>query len=1171
MGGNLRAQEARAHVQGVVMDSSGAAIPAATATLVNIQTGVKMVRSGNETGAYRFDYVDPGTYNLTIEASGFGRFSQENFEIMAMGDVTVDATLKTGGVTESVTVSGNVVELQFNTANDSLTLDTKITSDLPRFDRNPFKLSELMPSAVETRRNEMNPYNSWAPNSVNLGGSTTLKNDLEVDGSPIGIGYKAAFVPNPGAVEETSVEKNAVDAGTGHSAGGTITLATKPGTNELHGDAFELNRNPVYQAMTDRTTGTKAYTRNNIYGADVGHRIIKNKLFNFASWESQTIRAQSSTLYTVATTLEQQGNFSQSKNTAGGLRTIYDPWTTVFNATTGTATRTPFPGNAIPQNRWDPVGARWLQAMSAFPPNRTPDSITGTNNYAGPIAVTHTDYYDISDRVDWYATDKWRIFGRPSFYRTNLPVSPPGNFTTAPATDIYHYGGSRRKGNVYGGQAIWTVNATTVVDFRADYHSFVDLSYTNNENTYNPFTTFWPNNPWYTQYLYAKGVYPNYAPGILIEGASTWGSGSGVLWNQQPNGQSASTHISQQRGKHFLKAGLEFRHLGGHLVTITGNQFNFTNAMTANTFLSPNTALSGDAFATLLLGAIDNTVSGSTSNGPTTSLFYKAPYQQNRESEWSSFIQDDFKLTRNITVSLGLRWEYETPWHDPLNQESVGPDFTVPSPNVGANPPQMPASATSMLNVPYSWTGSWVFTSGSQGMWKPQRFVFMPRVGLAWRLGDKSALRFGFARYVIPSELVLQGTPYGGYQDLTFIQPPYPGFDCSQTPLPLANGVPQATVSNPFPANNPLVCNTGDVTKAATGLGASNIAYGNSNFTRAVNDRFNLNLSHELPNHFIVEIAGFMNRGHNYNYTWNVNQVDPRIALQYKGATSVTVANPFYQYLTPAQFPGQLRNLSTVPITQLLVQRPQYGNMYEGFRNDPNNSDQYYSLDLKLQRSFANGFNFLAAYTYNREKSIFLTPSNAEGSVYFLNTLDNYNDALHLIDSPDPHHRATIAGTYQLPFGKGRHFLTNVPRPVDMLLGGWQMIGSWYFNSGPILQFPAAQASCDPTISNPTPQRWFNTSCFTVLPAYTLRENPLEYPGIHGPIYWEMQGGLSKQFQIKERLRFELKGNAYNLTNRLNLASPDVTSVTSATFGQALHEAANLYGRQIELGGKLLW
>src|SRR5205807_5921632 len=141
------------------------------------------------------------------------------FDIQAQADVTVNASLKLGGVTESVTVGGSIVELQFNTSNHALTIDTKMANEIPRFDRNPFKLTLLMPSAVETRRNEMNPYNSWSANSVELGGGTNLKNNLMVDGSPIGIGYKVAWVPNPDSVQEANVDKNSVDASSGHSAG----------------------------------------------------------------------------------------------------------------------------------------------------------------------------------------------------------------------------------------------------------------------------------------------------------------------------------------------------------------------------------------------------------------------------------------------------------------------------------------------------------------------------------------------------------------------------------------------------------------------------------------------------------------------------------------------------------------------------------------------------------------------------------------------------------------------------------------------------------------------------------------------------------------------------------------------------------------------------------------
>lgn len=233
--------------------------------------------------------------------------------------------------------------------------------------------------------------------------------------------------------------------------------------------------------------------------------------------------------------------------------------------------------------------------------------------------------------------------------------------------------------------------------------------------------------------------------------------------------------------------------------------------------------------------------------------------------------------------------------------------------------------------------------------------------------------------------------------------------------------------------------------------------------------------------------------------------------------------------------------------------------------------NRYYSLDFKVQRSFANGFNFLVGYSYIREKTNMLTPSNAEGPVYFLNDLDNYNNVLHWLDSPDPHHRVSMAGTYQFPFGKGRAYLSNAPRVLDAALGGWQMIGSWFFNSGPYLQFPAAQVFGDPTLSNSTPSSWFDTSKFAVLPAYTLRTNPVSYRDIRGPMYWEMQGSLSKRFPIKgERAQAELKAAAYNLTNRLNLANPDLV-ITSSTFGKALRQFGSVTGRQVELGLRIIF
>ena len=231
------AQNHRARISGIVTDQSEAVVAGATVTLLNINTGVPVVRQTSESGLYLFDLVDPGTYRVTVEFQGFNKFVQENIVAQMRGDITVNAKLTPGAVQESITVSESPVAVQFNSAAKDFTIDSKLAAEIPRIDRNPFKLTLLAPSAVNTR-GEMQPYHSWAANSVDLGGGTNLKNDLQVDGSPIGIGHKNSYPPNTDAVQEVVVSQNPVDAESGHSAGGLISLTLKSGTNEFHGSAF---------------------------------------------------------------------------------------------------------------------------------------------------------------------------------------------------------------------------------------------------------------------------------------------------------------------------------------------------------------------------------------------------------------------------------------------------------------------------------------------------------------------------------------------------------------------------------------------------------------------------------------------------------------------------------------------------------------------------------------------------------------------------------------------------------------------------------------------------------------------------------------------------------------------------------------------------------------------
>ncbi len=278
------AQTFRGRVEGTVTDESKAVITGATATLTNVNTAVKVIRKTSESGLYVFDGVDPGTYSVTIEVAGFSKFIQENILVQSGGDVTVNAMLKPGSVTSSVTVTEMPVAVEFNSSNKDLTIDTKMAEETPRLDRNPFKLTLLAPSAINTR-GEMQPYHSWSMNSVDLGGGTNLANDLQVDGSPIGLGHKGSYPPNTDAVQEVVVSQNSVDAESGHSAGGIISMTTKAGTNDWHGTGFYVGRYPWLSAEADRTTHSSNAQRQHMMGGTLGNPIIKNKLFNFSSLE----------------------------------------------------------------------------------------------------------------------------------------------------------------------------------------------------------------------------------------------------------------------------------------------------------------------------------------------------------------------------------------------------------------------------------------------------------------------------------------------------------------------------------------------------------------------------------------------------------------------------------------------------------------------------------------------------------------------------------------------------------------------------------------------------------------------------------------------------------------------------------------------------------------------
>ena len=1147
------AQSYRAQVRGLVTDGSGATLPGATVTLANGSTGVNVTRQSDSQGIYIFDYVSPGKYSITVQAPGFGQFTQQNIDVQSGGDVTVNATLKPGELQQSVTVEATPPAVDFNSSNQELTIDTKMANDTPRLDRNPFKLTLLEPAAINTR-GEMQPFNSWAANSVDLGGGTNLKNDLLLDGAPIGIGHKNAYPPNQDAVQETIVAQNSVSADAGHSAGGIISVTTKGGTNQWHGSLFYLGRYPWLSAEADRTRFTANAQRQNMFGGTLGNPIWKNKIFNFSSVEYWKIASPASYTRTVPTPLERVGDFSQTLAANGAQRVIYDPFSTMVNPATGAVTRNAFPGNIIPANRIDPLSSKLASYL--WDANVGNTGYNHLNNYQKGYSDSY-DYYNWSDRIDYVINDKWRVSGFYGRYHTTDITSNP----TPNNSPLYVPQGSDRSANQATGDAVWSISPSTVLNFHGNWYNLVDAFASN--ALPNGWDGIWPNgNQFYKTYQSVSTGVPIYYPSINI-GASGFG-GTGYVWNQQPAAESFSVKASHQRGSHYLTAGFEFRRAGGPTLVSGTSHFNFNQAVTANTFNNPVLTQSGANFATFLLGALDDSsqMIGGPAPNPLTDFF-------------GMYIGDDWKVTRKLTINLGLRDEYETAWHDPAHNLSRGLDLSAADPAIAANPPQLPPEALAIVGTSATrYNGLWRFTSASNsGMWQTQKLNLQPRVGFAYRLNDKTAIRFGYALYSVPTEFNFSNTPPGvsGYESLSFLEPPYNGINSLQSTAPLLSGVPQATFSNPYPASNPLIPPIGKAIGTNLGRGGTDLLYYPEFFRKAYNHRLNLSVQHEFPGQFVATVTYFRNFG-NQHYTRSLNNIDPRIQTQYQDTLNQNVANPFYQYANNTLIPGPLYNQPVVSLGSLLRPFPLYRGIYQlgvlGAR------EQYQDVEVRIQKRFSQGYNFLFGYIYVREK----------GQQYF-NDVGTFFDKLYYQSSNQPHNRITSAGSYELPFGRGKRFLGDAPRLVDALIGGWQATGVLTFNTGDYPRFDNLTVVSNPCQNVPN-GFFFNPQAFQPLPSgqtYVLRSNPLQYSCLTGPNFFNLDASVLKNFHITEKWQAQLKMTAYNATNKLNLGSPD-TNQSSPYFGQSIYQGApggqfgaqtatygNQAGRQVEIGVRIIF
>ncbi|MCX6631338.1 MAG: TonB-dependent receptor, partial [Candidatus Solibacter sp.] len=800
------AQEFRGRIQGTVVDASGGLVPGASVSLLNTQTGVTATRQTNEGGRYIFDLISPGTYTVTVELAGFSKFAQEKIILQQRGDVAINAVLKTGDIKDTVTVSAEASMVQFNTAKLDTTVDSKLVNNLPQIYRTPFLLAQLDPSVEKNDGGtEFMPYHSWGPNNQRVGGGALYSNDLQVDGAAVGVGVKTGYVPSPDMVQEVNVQQNAVDAEYGNSSGSNISLTLKSGTNDWHGTGFYQGQYPWANAFENRVFRTVNLGRTHMYGGTVSHPIIKGKLFNFLAYEGWKKTDPQQLLNTLPTDLERTGDFSQSLNGSGGLRAIYDPWTTTTSADGTTVTRTPFPGNRLPASALDPVAVGYLGHR--WKPNRPGTGNYHLNNFAAPLPISFP-YKNFSDRADYQMTDRLRFSGRYSMFKT--PVSA----TNPTGSDYFQSDrGSQRDAKSITGDVTWTATPNTVLNFRGEYHSFVDAShYDKYFSDTSKWAEIWPSSQFYKP-TFASGTIPILLPRMSISGTDNarlvnMGPGGGY-WDQRPNGDMFSVKISQQRGAHYLKAGADTRGSRAPSFLSSSNPgFGFDTNPTNATYVSPNTLTSGDAYATFLLGIVAPTASGAANgwdSNATSMPILAFPNMSTRT--FGAFLNDDWKISRNLTLNLGLRYEFQKPYHEeqdrltrPLDLTSAIPEFQ------GAGAPVMPAEVKQFYAGSWTFNGAYQFTDSShRDQWSAGKGTLSPRIGIAFRLNDKMSIRAAYGRYITPwTNASVNMSNEGGGANL--LEGAIPGsFSYYTGAYPMVQGVPVMNLKNPFPSAYPVI------------------------------------------------------------------------------------------------------------------------------------------------------------------------------------------------------------------------------------------------------------------------------------------------------------------------------------------------------------------------------
>jgi hypothetical protein len=1136
------AQLVTASIQGTVKDSTGSAIPGATVRVVNTATGIVTATESNADGRFVFASLAlGGPYTLTVQAKGFRTEDRTGITLEVNQVAQMDIALQVGSASEKVEVSADATQLETSNAARGTVIENRSVENLPLNQRNVYSLLFLMPGASGTVTNQFNGLN------LSVDGGRPGTSDILVDGIPaspplVNPIQGFSVFPSVDAVDEFKMETDSYSAEFGRSGSGVIDMIIKSGTNQIHGSAYEFLRNSALDSNSYFSNSAHvplpSFKRSQ-FGASIGGPVViprlyngKNKTFFFFSYEGLRQGQAAEITTTVPTALQRTGDFSQTVTASGAKVTIYDPTTTVASGTG--YVRQAFPGNVIPAARIDPVGA----AIVGYYPLPTNTGVT--NNFFGSgVSTVNINTYDV--KVNENFNDQNRMFVRYS--RRNL--QQPGTFLFPAAYRIAEGSGpspTASEPQISNSAAIdytRTPNPNYVMEFRFGF-SRTYLSFVAASAGFNPSSQLG-----FPAYIASSADHLLF-PGVAASSYYTLGDGGqGISKVSAFESSLVGMQNTLIIANHVLKFGVE-----GRLLIVNDDEagastgtYTFTQAITQGPNPNAATSTAGNAIASLLVGVGTGTYTIQSKNGATQSKYYGA------------YIQDDWKVNDRFTLNLGLRYDVDIPRTERYNRMETF-DTSIASPL---------AASSGLAGL----TGGVVFAGvggNSRRQFQPQWTNFSPRFGLAYQLGSKTVVRAAFGIFFGPSMRAASGTV--GNE----------GFSASTTYTGSPNGLtPSVYLRNPFPngLNTPVASSQG----LLTGIGSSFESPVTGDNKVGYTENWNFNIQRQFPFDALVEVAYVGTNGIHMNKSqennWNLNQLSPQ-ALALGTKLQSSVPNPFYGIIKTGP-----ESSATIPLSYLEASYPQFTAVDASYL--VGGYFQYNAIQVKVVKRLSHGLSMLVAYTGQKEiddSSIISNVGNNTGGLQNI-----WNPAGERgVSSNDISRNLTISGVYALPFGHGQQFGNTWSRPVNAVLGGWQINGITYQQKG----FPLSPTTQDTSASGGTILRpnltginpvlpgsvrsrlkgYLNAAAFSQPAPFTFGDAPRTLSNVRAPGNHDIDFSAFKSFKPTERVTLQFRAESYNLLNQVVFSAPNMV-LTSGQFG-VISSQMNT-PRQIQAALKILF